>query len=1515
MKTIPGYIRTIAILAAGVLVAQMASAQTQLWTGGGGGGNQNWSSTANWTGSVVPSSGTNVIFTNTAGSAASAGPVDNFVDGGFASPIAQLQFINTNTSGTSGFFHTTQIGAGQTLTVQSNLIVGLFTSTDLGGNNQIYAGFTGQGTLAMNNPSAYLGVSQGSATSGSQGATLNLTNLNNFNATLGGIYVGVYNTPNVTLARQRGILYLAKTNVINCIGNAPHAYGNEGQIEVGENLGNGANTAIPMYLGIMNTIAVNTITIGGDKQGSGALLAFNPVFTNASLAPTAVFYGTNGSSSRVGTWRVGDNSNQSTTGTSTSGTADFSNGSLNALVNTLIIGEGDGASGGGDTSVGSFTFSAGTNNVNTVYIGYRNNAGTGTSHPTGTMNVNGTATLIANNAICLSFNGGGTGGYALGTLNINGGTVLANTITNGVEGGANATANISMTGGLLGITGQFGSIGAYTAPVKSLSLSGSVLQLAVNPFQTNVEVSSLTLSGTSNYISISAIPASIITYPTQIPLIAYGGSIGSTFNIQLTNGLPGTYQGYISNNTQNASIDIVLTTGPNTTPALTWNGLANNSWDITSLDWSNATTLVPYSDGSIVTFDDTAKGPTGINIASGVAPTSMTFNNNLLPYAFSGGGVMGYGGLTMNGSSSILFTNSGNTFAGGMNINSGTVQFGNGGTSGTIPQTGNVLDNGSLIIDRSGNVTMPNTISGSGIITESGTSVLSLTASNSFSGTVNVTSGTLLVNGVLSGSVNSSLGSTIGGAGTNSGLVTVGGLVQPSASTGTPSAFTSGALSLSSGATAAFDLTANNTTTGGGINDLLTVNGNLTLNNNTISLNFVGVPVSGQTYTLVNFSGTKSGSFNSTVGGTHFGATLNQSASPVQVTLSGAGASLKWNSTVSMTNNLWNVGSPSNWLNMGTSLRDVFYQGDTVVFDDSVAGNTNNISIPGGAVVSPIVLSNNSSTVNYTITGPGQIGGAVSIIKQGSSTLNLSSANVNFTGTATVSGGILQAGNGNAFGSAGTVVATNGGTLDLDNQGIGNVPVIISGSGVGGNGALINSVYSANGDIHALDTVELAGNATIGGPGRWDIRVNGGQNGALTTTAGGSISNPYNLTKTGTNFIGLVSCAIDASIGNIDIQSGQLGMQLATAQLSSGWFGLGTANRTISVENGAMLEFNTLNTAYPLFQNLNLNNGSTLLSDAGQNAVSGTVTLQGNDTISVTGGTAPCLQFTGPIVGSGNLIVNGTLPLVLSSVCTYTGNTLINAGILQLGFAQSFDGSITGSSNIIVAANAVLDASQRSDSTLTLAAGQTLLGNGTIYGNLTVGPGGTVLAGTNFTAIGLLSVSNNVALQGDTYVKLNAATKTNDVIITTNTSGAISYGGTLTLTNISATPFAAGESFQIFSATNYSGAFTSIVPVTPGAGLAWNTNTLSSGILSVVVGTAPAQPGITSITLSGTQLVISGTNGTAGQQYNVLESTNLLTPVANWTPISTNTFSGSAFSVTNTVNPHAPQNFYLLRLP
>jgi hypothetical protein len=81
----------------------------------------------------------------------------------------------------------------------------------------------------------------------------------------------------------------------------------------------------------------------------------------------------------------------------------------------------------------------------------------------------------------------------------------------------------------------------------------------------------------------------------------------------------------------------------------------------------------------------------------------------------------------------------------------------------------------------------------------------------------------------------------------------------------------------------------------------------------------------------------------------------------------------------------------------------------------------------------------------------------------------------------------------------------------------------------------------------------------------------------------------------------------------------------------------------------------------------------------------------------------------------------------------------------------------------------------------------------------------------------------------------------------------------------------------------------------------------------------PTQPTITGFNLTGNQLIISGTSSTVNLSYtySVLTSTNLLVPVASWTVLSTgNSFNpGGNFRITNTVNPAALQNYYLLRVP
>ncbi len=143
----------------------------------------------------------------------------------------------------------------------------------------------------------------------------------------------------------------------------------------------------------------------------------------------------------------------------------------------------------------------------------------------------------------------------------------------------------------------------------------------------------------------------------------------------------------------------------------------------------------------------------------------------------------------------------------------------------------------------------------------------------------------------------------------------------------------------------------------------------------------------------------------------------------------------------------------------------------------------------------------------------------------------------------------------------------------------------------------------------------------------------------------------------------------------------------------------------------------------------------------------------------------------------------------------------------------------------------------------------------------------------------------------------------------------ITYGGILTVSNITSDTnvLQVGDAFQIFNKSG-SGNFASIVG-SAGAGLAYSFNP-ASGKVSVV--TAPSAPtGLKFIggpMINGTSLTISLTN-TGGGTYYLLTSTNLTAPLNTWTPVFTNTASGSGTlttSVPNAVNPALGQQFYIL---
>lgn len=611
---------------------------------------------------------------------------------------------------------------------------------------------------------------------------------------------------------------------------------------------------------------------------------------------------------------------------------------------------------------------------------------------------------------------------------------------------------------------------------------------------------------------------------------------------------------------------------------------------------------------------------------------------------------------------------------------------------------------------------------------------------------------------------------------------------------------------------------------------------------------------------------------------------------------------------------------------------------EPVMLDNSGANVFSSVSIGGGILqignndtngsLGPTAVVDTGTgslifdrTDNLTVSNVISDNGSLSQL--GSGVLTLAGVN-SYTGGTTISNGTIIVDNTNALGSGtgdfAPVIIENGGTLDL-----GGIPTSygptsplfdgmffkISGAGANGAGAIVNN--GTNAQLGGLEVIELTtGNASIGGSARWDIRNN-----AATVKLGG-----FSLTKTGTNQINMASTSVN--LGNIIVAEGILSFE-------------GTPNfrfdpsgtYAITVEPGGLLGGN-LDALGSFTRAIVLAGGGfTNLSGSNTSYLDASITLTNNSWL---GNGAGYEIFDGIISGSAALTNLGIGTNVFAATNTYTGATYIAQGTLEL----TNNGSISNSATILVSSGALLDASERVDQTLTLGTNQTLINNGLVAGNTVAGAGSTVLGTGNFTGnlttgagsilspgpslttIGSLTGNTTITLGAGstTVMKLNKALapgQTNDILVASN----LFLGGTLVVTNYdNVDPFVAGDSFRIFSAANTAGTFGAnlILPPLP-PGLAWTNNFAGQGgTITVVNQSAASGPGVRmSITLSGSNIIFTGTNGTPFGQYVILTSTDMTAPLSTWTPVATNFFdSNGDFSMTIAVSNVAAQ-FYILQ--
>jgi fibronectin-binding autotransporter adhesin len=1457
-------------LAAFFGLSQLAGAAT-IWSNPNGG---DWSVGANWNSPFTAPGATNDVQFGDAGAGQTT--TDDI-----ASETIDSLIYNQDDS----LQQTTVIPPGQTLTIASSVAAGspiLYVGSTAAITTSTTAVIAAiQGTDLTSSldltGSGDIWVAQGNTTAGTHNAQLNMQGLGMLNASIGRLLVGV----NVNgINRASGFLLLAQTNVITATGASP-------QVEVGEATANGnsGQPTMTFSFGQNNQLYADTMRLGGDK------CEVSMDFASAQNSAPSLIIRNSDQVSPCTVIDFGYAAGDGGTGTTETMAADFSAGTIDLLANTVHIPQGQPGSGTG-AATGTVTLGAGKFTVADLEIGYGNASAANSGGCTGTLNVNNNglfstgAVVTCSTVLNLARTNTASTSIApvTATLNIGSdntaGTVIANTIT---SGGGNSTINLNA--GTLVVSNTIGSL---ALPIRNFSMGASgsaTLDIPLSNSGGAVTVSNLT-TGAGNLINITAVPG-IATYPATFTVIQYqGAENGSGAGTFTLNSLPAASPSYAGTilDTGNGMVQVKLTAGPTAILATTWTGAANNDWDYTSQNWLYQGVPALFVDGRATIFNDSTTETNIALSASPLSPGSVTVNNSVVQYTFGGTGYLNSGTLTKSGSASLTLDNSGgNNGISTVVINGGTLQLGvgdagNGGLNAVI-----ITNNGALVVDRTDNVTLNSAISGTGTVSEIGGGNLILSGANSYSGATLVTNGTLELDETSSGTgpVTATAGTVLSGLGVINGPVTVAGELSPGSSTLPGNFQAEDGLTLSAGSTLNFGLSASDTSTSDGANDSVVVTGNLHVSGNSINVNFAGIPQS-STYTLLTYSGTLSGTFNPVVTGTHFPVTLDAVSTPGSVLLDVTGSSgyaLDWSSTSS---SAWdNV--TSNWLNLANSTPSTFLSGDSVQFDDTLNVQTT-VTIGAGVTVYPSVITNVSDNNNFTINGAGGIGGSASIVKAGKSTLAIATANT-FTGTIDVQGGTLQTQNGAALGAAASTTIENGATLDMDGQNLGSATITVSGPGVGGQGAIINS--GAN-DVQAFRNVVLLGDTTIGGAVNWEMNNSGG---TASLSTGGY---PYNLTKVGANVIDLQNLTtFDTELANIDIQAGTLLFNGITPDM-------GNPTNTLTVESGAELAFGGDQVTYDKQIVIDGNGVTTSINNEGGANVdlSGLVTLNGNCLFNV-GGVE--LQLSGGVNGSGGLTLSGGSPLILSGANTFTGSTVVNGGTLQLLAGAT----LSSSTNITLAAGTTLDMQA---TPLALVSGQSLNGNGTVINSsLAAGAGSVVSPGVN--AVGLLTVNGAIALSGDTAMNLDPANATNSVLSST---AGITYGGTLTLTELSSP--ASGSSFKLFHASSYSGSFANIVPATPGPGLAWVTSALTtSGTLEVA---NAALPRIGSVVHQGSSLVISGTNGTANATYYVLGSTNVTLPVAEWTRIATNTFTGTgSFNYTNSLSPSVPQYFYQILVP
>ena len=309
------------------------------------------------------------------------------------------------------------------------------------------------------------------------------------------------------------------------------------------------------------------------------------------------------------------------------------------------------------------------------------------------------------------------------------------------------------------------------------SIAGDVTNNAVLAFNRS---NSMTLAGAisgTGSVQQNGVGTTILTADNTYT----GGTTISAGTLQIGDGgTAGSIAGDVTNNAVlafNRSNSMTLAGAISGTGSVQQNGIGTTILTGTS-NYAGGTTI---SAGTLQIGDG---GTTG-SIAGDVTNNGTLAFNRSDSMTF-GGAIAGTGSVQQNGIGTTILT-AANNYSGGTTIAAGTLQIGDGGTTGAI--TGDVTNNGTLAFNRSDSMTFGGAISGTGSVQQNGAGRTILTGTNNYAGGTTISAGVLQIGnggttGAITGDVinnavlafNRSNGMTLAGAITGTGSVQQNGI-------------------------------------------------------------------------------------------------------------------------------------------------------------------------------------------------------------------------------------------------------------------------------------------------------------------------------------------------------------------------------------------------------------------------------------------------------------------------------------------------------------------------------------------------------------------------------------------------------------------------------------------------------------------------------------------------------------------------------------------------------------------